>query len=259
MKGLDLAAAGDRQRYNPILRQLIATLSAIPEFSNSHSPQFRATPRFSPTRSFDWSQDRFIPSVAPDEMIPQLDYSHALGIKRYTLSERRGMWRVRKKLREARFFLGKMADRAQMAFGEHEESDFYLSAFLSAGRSVDYRLRHEQGATYSTFRVSWDNALSPDKQRLMKFMVDDRNDEVHESGSNRAELENRIPVYRSYEDKSGKATVFAVPGTPPAVIIKPTYSFTVDGQQVPVLEACRTYIDLLDRLVVDYCQSQGIA
>ena len=169
------------------------------------------------------------------------------------------MLRVRKKLREARFFLGKMAERAQMAFGEHEESDFYLSAFLSAGRSVDYRLRHEQGATYSTFWVSWDNALSPYEQRVMKFMANDRNFEVHESGSNRAELENRIPVYGSYQDKSGKVTVSAPPGTPPAEIIKPTYSFTIDGQQVPVLEACRKYIELLDRLVADYCQSQGIA
>lgn len=169
------------------------------------------------------------------------------------------MWRVHKKLREARFFLGKLAELAQMAFGEHEQSDFYLSAFLSAGRSVDYRLRHEQGATYSTFRVSWGNALSSDEQRLMKFMVDDRNFEVHESGSNRAEFENRIPVYGSYQDKSGKATVSAPPGTPPVEIIKPTYSFTIDGQQVPVLEACRKYIELLDRLVTDYCQAQSIA
>lgn len=81
-----------------------------------------------------------------------------------------------------------------MAFGEHEESDFFLSAFLSACRSVDYRLRHEQGATYKIFRESWNNALSPAEQRLMKFMVDDRNFEVHESGSNRLELAKRIVV-----------------------------------------------------------------
>jgi hypothetical protein len=168
------------------------------------------------------------------------------------------MWRVRKKLREARFFLGKMAECAQMAFGEHEESDFYLSAFLSAGRSVDYRLRHEQGATYLTFRGSWDVALSPDERRLMKFMIDDRNFEVHESGSNRAELENQIPVYGSYQDKSGEVTVSAPPEKPATFIIKPTYSFTINGQQVPILEACRRYIELLDRLVADYCQSQGI-
>lgn len=169
------------------------------------------------------------------------------------------MLQVRKKLREARFFLEKMAERVQMVFGEHEESDFYLSAFLSACRSVDYRLRHEQGATYSNFRVSWDKALAPDARHLMKFMIDDRNYEVHESGSNRTEIENYIPVYDSYQDKSGKVTIYAPPLSPPAEIIKPTYSFTICGQQVQVVEACRKYIELLDRLVADYCQSQGIA
>ena len=110
------------------------------------------------------------------------------------------MWRVRKKLREARLFLGKMAERADMAFGEHEEFNFYLSAFLSAGRSVDYRLRHEQGATYLTFRVSWDNALALDERHLIKFMVDDRNSDVPESGPNRAEFENRILISDFYQD-----------------------------------------------------------
>ena len=46
----------------------------------------RAAPRFSPTGSFDEAQDRFIPLAAPAEMIPQLDYSRALGIKPYTLA-----------------------------------------------------------------------------------------------------------------------------------------------------------------------------
>lgn len=42
------------------------------------------------------------------------------------------MDRVRKKLREARFFQRRMSERKQMACGDHEEFDFYLSALLSA-------------------------------------------------------------------------------------------------------------------------------
>jgi hypothetical protein len=176
------------------------------------------------------------------------------------------MLRIDKKLREARFFLGKMLERAQMAFGDHEEFDFYLSAFLSAGRSVDYRLRHEQGSTYKTFRAGWDNRLSQDDERLVKFLVDDRNVEVHESGSSRTEHEHRIPVGGMYRDRSGTlmvsappATLMVPPGTPPAEIIKPVYSFTVNGQQLPAIEACRRYVELLERLVSDYKRSQGIA
>ena len=166
---------------------------------------------------------------------------------------------VRKKLREARFFLGKMTEREQKAFGDHEEFDFYLSAFLSAGRTVDYRLRHEQENPYRTFRDGWDKSLSPHEQQLMKFMVDDRNFEVHESGSTRGEKESRIPVHGTYQDKSGTVTVFAPIGAPPSQIIKPTYFFAVGGSQVSVLEYCREYIYLLERLVREYCQLQGIA
>ncbi len=165
---------------------------------------------------------------------------------------------VHKKLREAQFFLMKMSERAQMAFGDRQEFDFYLSAFLSAARTVDYRLRHEQGAAYRTFRVGWNQNLSAADQQLIKFMVDDRNLEIHESGSARGEQESRISVSRVYEDKSGKVTVFSPPDTPPAYIVKPTYFFVVDGQSRSVLECCEMYSQLLKRLVADYCRTAGI-
>ena len=63
---------------------------------------------------------------------------------------------VEKKLREAGFFLDKMSEQEHGAFGRKEQFEFYLSAFLSAGRTVDYRLRHEQGATYGKWRTAWD-------------------------------------------------------------------------------------------------------
>ena len=62
---------------------------------------------------------------------------------------------VDKKLREAHFFLRKMRERVAMAFGDHEEFDFLLSGFLSAGRSLDYRLRHTV-LGYAAFRATWD-------------------------------------------------------------------------------------------------------
>src|SRR5258707_431645 len=101
---------------------------------------------------------------------------------------------VDKKLREARFFLSKMADQERLAFGDKEPFDFFLSAFLSAGRSVDYRLIHEQGMLYRTWRKAWDAALSPSNAGLIKFLVDDRNLEVHASGSGRGETMDKIPI-----------------------------------------------------------------
>ncbi len=161
---------------------------------------------------------------------------------------------VNKKLRESRFFLSKMSERAQMAFGDKEEFDFYLSAFLCASRSVDYRLRHEAGDAYQQFYATWEANLVPDEQRILKFMVDDRNLEVHESGSRRAEQSDAIPVYSEYQDKSGKVTVSAPLGLsgPPAEILKPIYYFEVDGRQEEVLTVCEKYLDLLEGLVKDF-------
>ena len=68
-------------------RQQLAAPRAVALLSNPHSRNLRAAPRFSPTGSFDEDQDRFIPLVAPAGIILELDYSHALGIKRYTLDK----------------------------------------------------------------------------------------------------------------------------------------------------------------------------
>src|SRR4051794_21589979 len=92
-----------------------------------------------------------------------------------------------KKWREAEYFLGKLSERSQQAFGEQEELDYLLSAFLGATRSVDYRLRHQNKGDFKAFYAAWEAGLSAQDRALIKFMVDDRNLEVHEGGSGRAE------------------------------------------------------------------------
>jgi hypothetical protein len=167
------------------------------------------------------------------------------------------MDRIRKKLREATFFLGKLAERSRLAFGDREEFDFYLSALLSAARSVDYRLRHEDSA-YADFRASWNTSLSPDEQALVKFMVDDRNLEIHESGSSRVQGEERVAIGSSYRDASGTVTVAAPVGVP-IELVKPTFSFLMNGKPVPVVESCASYLEILKRLVADYSRHVGAA
>lgn len=162
---------------------------------------------------------------------------------------------VKKKVREAAFFLSKLQEQSRLAFGDHERFDYYLSAFLSAARSVDYRLRHGHGTKYTAFRENiWDPGLAPAEQRLLKFMTDDRNLEVHEAGSGRLQGEERIPIRGRYEDGSGSITAFGPPGAPPAEVIKPAYTFDLDGHPVPVVECCREYVRLLERLVQEFAR-----
>jgi len=168
------------------------------------------------------------------------------------------MLRVDKKLREAHFFLSKMVELSRLAFSDSEEIDFYLSAFLSAGRSVDYRLRSEQKAAYCSFYEGWERRLSTDERQLFKFLMDDRALEVHHSGSSRVEKEERISVQSMYRDDSGTSIVSAPLDTPPAEIIKTTFVFQLNGKDEPLVDVCTKYVELLARLVEDYRRSVGL-
>lgn len=169
------------------------------------------------------------------------------------------LFAVKKKLREAEFFLRKLAERSRLAFGDREEFDFLLSAFLCASRSIDYRLRHEQGEKYRTFHKNWERALNPDERKLIKLLVDDRNLEVHQSGSGRLACVAMERIGNSYQDASGRVEVFAPPRTPAARIGRPTYSFRLGDVEVSAVECCQKYLAVLDRLVNDYCRHVGAA
>jgi hypothetical protein len=162
---------------------------------------------------------------------------------------------VHKSLSEADFFLGKMREQEERFFGNKEPFDYYLSAFLSVGRSVDYRLRHEQGAIYKPWRAAWDGDLAPAENALIKALVDDRNTEVHGSGSGRSVgkegVEFGIGEHR-LPGGGGMMTIGGPPGMPPAVLCRPAYSFKIDGVDRKATEACATYLGLLRRMVAEF-------
>jgi hypothetical protein len=169
---------------------------------------------------------------------------------------------VEKKLREARFFLDKMREQEDRAFGDKERFDFYLSAFLSAARSIDYRLTHKHKGTYKHWRGRW-NTSNPEGDALIKFFMDDRNLEVHESGSDRDVKQESVPVRGYYSDKSGTLVAFSTPlplavahDVPPserdAVMYKPAYFFTIKGRERKATDACAECLAWLERMVAQF-------
>jgi hypothetical protein len=156
--------------------------------------------------------------------------------------------RVRKKMEEAQFSLGKMTEQERQISGDKQPFDYYLSAFLNAARTIDYRLRHEQGATYRPWRDAWDTRLTLEQRSLMKFIADDRADEVHESGSRR-EVGQEGVKFGIGEHRLPDGSTLTVAGVPaplsgilPAVVAyKPTYSYTIDGAERKVTEACTVW------------------
>lgn len=164
---------------------------------------------------------------------------------------------VEKKLRETEFFLSKMAEQEGRAFGDKEPFDFYLSAFLNAARTVDYRLRHEQGTVYEQWRAAWDLTLSAGQLALIKFLVDDRNVEVHESGSGRSVVQEEIEVRGEYSDPSGTLQAFGppmplLPGASLPTVRKPIYNFTIATVERRAVDACNEYLQLLTRMVSEF-------
>ena len=136
------------------------------------------------------------------------------------------------------------------AVGDKQLFDFYLSAFLGAGRTVDCRLRHEHRAIYALWRVQGNSRLTPDEDRLMKCLVDDRDYEIHESGLNRVVGEECVEFYVG-KHRQGVNQVSGPPGMPP-IVLRPTYTFNVDGADRTVTDACGEYLALLKRLVIDF-------
>jgi len=165
--------------------------------------------------------------------------------------------RVYKKLAEAQFFLRKLTEQERLMIGDMEPFDYYLSAFLNAGRTVDWRLHREQRVIYPTWRKTWDANLTPQEDSLIKFMVNDRNVEVHESGSSRSvaheSVEFRAGTHRVEGGFIDVVDGFGPPGMPSAVLSKPTYhSFTIDGAERKATEACADYLALLQKMVKEF-------
>jgi hypothetical protein len=169
-----------------------------------------------------------------------------------------GIESVEAKLHEARSFLDEMRDQEQQAFGDSSRFDHLLSAFLNAGRSVDYRLRHEFEATYPAWRMAW-NAKHPSEDRILESMHAKRRVEVHESGSGRIVKSAQIKIGSgsSYSDKSGTLEVWGSPSPLMGVdlgatISKPRYVFDKCGTERPVTEVCAEYLTVLEQMVVKY-------
>src|ERR1700730_14815219 len=97
---------------------------------------------------------------------------------------------ILKKRREAAYFL---KQTVRETGGELETTEFLLSAFLSAARTVELRATHVYGDIFRTFRAGW-KVRHPVDEVVTKQMADDRNLEVHERGSGHVEARERISI-----------------------------------------------------------------
>jgi hypothetical protein len=107
---------------------------------------------------------------------------------------------------------------------------------------------------FCNWRKAWRNGLSQAERDVIEFIVKDRGDEVHNTGSSRSAATDDIPVYDSYSEPGITMTVAAPPGAPPAVIRKPMYCFAIAGTGQKATEACAKYLTLLNQMVAKFAE-----
>jgi hypothetical protein len=163
--------------------------------------------------------------------------------------------RAHKKLREAEFFLGLLiaADSAVIKRAP-EAPDFYLSAFLTAARSVTFAMSKDHGESTEEWNIEWISRLSADDAALMRFFVKQRN-KVQKEGS--ADIEVTFATVSLTEfvaelDANGGAYFGShMPGMSQPTANRTETRFRAKPD-VSVGAVCRSYLDLLKRLISDF-------
>jgi hypothetical protein len=163
--------------------------------------------------------------------------------------------RTHKKLREAQFFLGLLNAEDSKVLGRQSEIvDFYLSAFLSAARSVTFAMSKDHGAGTENWTTDWIGRLPGQDGNLMDFFVHQRN-KIQKQGA--ADIEatlttmSHVEFMQQISLQGGNYLTTGMPGVPP-----PTFSRTgarfAASPHASIGALCQNYLDLLSRLVSDF-------
>ena len=163
---------------------------------------------------------------------------------------------TRKKLREARFFLGRMSEAEKLARLDKEDFGFYLSAFLLAGRSVIGFFHAKENRQYRRWFRDWRMARAGSERKLLNDMTRQRDLEVHEQGADVQSVIEHVPVSEvEFGNQSHPAYGISwagPPGVPPPTIGKKVRYFQIGGTREQAVETCKRYLQLLDKLVRDF-------
>ena len=153
---------------------------------------------------------------------------------------------TRRKLDEARFFWARLDAEAKKAIRpEPEAFGYFLSAFLSAARSVSFVAQKEDAARYARVGRPWWDNLAEAERRLCDFMNDHRVAEVHRLGAPVSVTLRGVPA----ESVPGVQTFGTFLSREPALIIVTESYFEHGTERIPVVEAGKRYLDVLSAFV----------
>ncbi len=156
---------------------------------------------------------------------------------------------IRKKASEAVFFFGHLSDVKPTLTHETEDFNFFLSAFLSAGRSIIGFFYDMQNRNW--FR-GWKMSLTARDRELLNEMVRQRDREIHEGGADVVPEFEFVPVVKLEIDPCYEDSSPGLPCAPAGSVTRKRYYFWIDGKQLDVKFTCEHYLELLLKLVCDF-------
>lgn len=165
---------------------------------------------------------------------------------------------TRKKLRETRFFLARLFNESKRVVrNEPDAFQFYLSAFLSAARSVTFALQWEEKGKYDAWFSTWLDNRTDDDHKVLSFLKTQRNIEQKQGGAEVAIAWECVPATEvQIDDRWHPAYYgfhsFGPPGIPPATVGRAVHYFELGSSEAEVTAICKRYTDLLDELVRDF-------
>jgi hypothetical protein len=134
---------------------------------------------------------------------------------------------------------------------------YFLSAFLSAGRSVTFALQFEQKDDYDAWYVGWESGLGADDRKLWKEMNAHRVEEVHRDGAKTAVEIEMVPMIEMARENPLPAHLTHFGWFGENKVGLPVRYFEFEGTKVKAVEMCRRYVDLLDKLVQDFLKAHA--
>jgi hypothetical protein len=163
---------------------------------------------------------------------------------------------TRKKLREAAFFLYQLSlvDKALVSNNEPEAADFYLSAFLTAARAVQFALNNERADEWKAWIFGWRSHRTEAQLAHYDYLVDQRNKVEKEGGPDITRRNLAVSVQdfmREISDKGGGFSISQMPGLPPPTFSKQATTLTARPDQT-LSAACQPLYEVMKDLVDDF-------
>jgi len=164
--------------------------------------------------------------------------------------------KTQRKLHEAQFFYRHLVAERERTSRKPGAFEYYFSAFLSAARSVPWRMEKEEKEKYLAWRPTWEEKLTSEERKLLKFTNELRVDEVHRAGADTIVESEEIAINEllsssPYQHPAYSMRSSAPPGLPSAKA-RPAYYLKHPNGKAEVTAMCKQYLDYLEKLVREF-------